>query len=320
MEICQQALQMLENICTSSGEILAPIIRTLEPMRRIAQEMDDVGRGMALSVNPTVAMAIEDLKVLYHTVDCKARLYVISCKDIAYYVCESGVVQTILDDLEKHKSTKELSYFFDDMIEYLSGCNSSLEQFNETHTEFQRQQQQYTNQWGGEARAKEKEEKKNLFVSRGFGISGATLGAGSVALAVASTIMCPPVALALAAGALTGSATSFGLAWAFAIERGISDKQKMVFEHAAKQACELYKELTDVRKKIDDMKNNLIKVKAYIGGDRSKGKGLTELVDEASSGGRLNRFVIESVLKSLREHMANTLKDAREYLNKRYQM
>eukprot|EP00731_Ephydatia_muelleri_P004141 Em0002g317a len=171
MEICLQALRRLENIGTISGGILAPIIQALEPMRRIAQEMDDVGRGMALSVNPTVAMAIEDLKVLCHAVDCKARLYVISCKDIAYYVCESGVLETILDDLEKHKSTKELNYFLEDMIEYLSVCNSSLEQFNESHTEFQRQQQQYTNQWISEARAKEKEEKKNLKCSSSNGIN-----------------------------------------------------------------------------------------------------------------------------------------------------
>ena len=311
-------LQLFGKLCSSSGGLLGPVIQALEPMRKIAQEIEDAGRGMAVGVNPTVAMAIADLKVLYHAVGGKARLYIISCNNIASYVCESGVLEAIGKDLEERESTEELTNFLDDILDYLNGCKSSLEQFNTIHKQFQTEAKQSSDEWDGEAKKKMEEEKNCLLVSRGFGIAGATLGAGSLAVGVAvvSTITCPPVLLVLAAGASVSAAASFGVAGAFALERGISNEKKKVFVDAAKLAVELYKALTEVEITIGAMEVNLESIKTYIGGRCSNGRnGLTEMVQRASSGGRLNIRRINEDLKQLRKEMEKTLQQARDFLD-----
>ena len=302
----------LENICSSSGGLLSQILKILETILKIKQDLEVAGRGIPLDVNPTVAMAIEDLKVLFHAVVGKARLYVHSCKDIAYYVCKSGVLKTIRDDLEKQKSTEELTYFFEDIKDYLKSCKSCLEKFNIIHTKFQDERTQCTDQWDGEAKRMEEKEKSSLVASGKYGLFGATLGTGSVALGAAASILCPPVAIALAAGACVGTAVGavacFGLAGAFAIERGISDEKKKVFSNAAKKIVELYEKLTPVRNTIEDMMNHIERVQTPIG-------GLNKMVDCALSGGRLNIVNINAKLNQLEENMEKTLKEAQDYLN-----
>lgn len=304
----------LEKICSSSGGLLCQILKILEPIRKIMQDLEVAGRGIPLDVNPTVAMAIEDLKVLFHAVVGKARLYVHSCKDIAYYVCKSGVLKTIRDDLKKQKSTKELTYFFEDINNYLKSCKSCLEQFNVIHTKFQDERTQCNDQWDGEAKRMEEKEKSSLVASGKYGLFGATLGTGSVALGAAASILCPPVAIALAAGACVGTVGAvacFGLAGAFAIERGISDEKKKVFLNAAEKIVELYKKLTTVRDTIQDMMDNIELLQTPIDGFG----GLNEMVEGALSGGRLNIVNINAKLDQLEEKMEKTLKEAQDYLN-----
>eukprot|EP00731_Ephydatia_muelleri_P036169 Em0209g5a len=299
-------------LCSSSGELLGPIIQALERMRKIAQKIDDAVCGITGDVNPTVAMAIADLKVLYHTVGSKARVYITSCKDIASYVCESGVLEAIKEDLEDRKSAKELDSFLDDLLDYMTRCKSNLQQFNAIRKEFKTEANQNSDQWTDEAKKKREEEKKSLLRSLGFGTAGTTLGAGSLAVvAVASTITCPPVFLALAAGASVGAAASFGMAGAFALERGISNEQKKVFLDAAKFAVDLYTALTEVQIKIDAMEEKLELAKTYIGDEKS---GLTKMVKGKSSVDPYKMRKITADLELLRKKMEETLHQARDYL------
>eukprot|EP00731_Ephydatia_muelleri_P032460 Em0024g4a len=235
-------------LCSSSGELLGPIIQALERMRKIAQKIDDAVCGITGDVNPTVAMAIADLKVLYHTVGSKARVYITSCKDIASYVCESGVLEAIKEDLEDRKSAKELDSFLDDLLDYMTRCKSNLQQFN---------------------------------------------------------------AIPLAAGASVGAAASFGMAGAFALERGISNEQKKVFLDAAKFAVDLYTALTEVQIKIDAMEEKLELAKTYIGDEKS---GLTKMVKGKSSVDPYKMRKITADLELLRKKMEETLHQARDYL------
>ena len=308
-------LKLFGQLCSSSGGLLGPVIQALEPMRKMAQEIEDAGRGMAVDVNPTVAMAIADLKVLYHNVGGKARLYITSCKNIASYVCESEVLEAIEKEL-KERETEELTNFLDDILDYLNGCKSSLEQFNAIHKQFQTEAKQSSDEWYGEANKKIEEEKIYKLVSRGFGIAGATLGVGGVGAAVVSTITCPPVLLVLTAGASVSAAASLGVAGVFALESGISNEKKKVFVDAAKLAVDLYKALIEVEIKIRAMEVNLESVKTYIGGRSSNGRnGLTEMVKRASSGGQLNIRRINEDLKQLKMEMEKTLQQARGYLD-----
>ena len=320
-------LKLLKEICTSSGGLLGPVIQTLNEVRSFARQMDEAGRDLAAGVNPEVAMAIEDLKVLFHAVGGKVRLYVFACKDMAFYVCESGVMEDIKKDLEERKSIEELKYFLESMRDYLRGCRSSLEQFNTIHSTFSSDLKRNSDQWEEEAKKGMAEEKTNLYVSRGAGIAAVTMGIGCVTLiaatAAASTV-CPPIALALAAPTaavlLTGTAVSGGLAGKFAVEKGISEERKKVFVEAAKRASEFYAQLAAVEIKIGAMETNLEVVITYLGGAGANGEqnsarsGLTELAARASSGGRLDTRRITSDLKLLREHMEKTLSEAREYL------
>ena len=312
--IYETFFDLLGKMCSSSAGPLAPILQALEEMKKMAQKMEEAGRGIASSVNPTVDMAIADLRVLYHDVGGKARLYVISCKDIASYVCKSGVLEAIRDEL-KSTETSTLTCFLDDMKDYFSVCKSCLEKFNEIQTQFGKEAQQTSTQWSDEAKEKEKEKKINLYASGGFGIAGVTLGAGGMALGAAavSTIVCPPIAVALAAGVLVGAATSFGFASAFAIEKGISDEKMKVFVEAAKQAVQFYTALADVEIKIGDMEGNLTAIKTYISGLDGHG-GLTGVVERSSSGDRISMWKTTNDLDQLRKNMEETLQMAHNYL------
>ena len=213
--------------------------------------------------------------------------------------------------MEKRKSTEELTYFFEDIKNYLKSCKSCLEQFNVIHTKFQDERTQCTDQWGGEAKRMEEKKKSCLVASGKYGLFGGTLYTGSVALGVAASILCPPVAIALAAGASVGAAACYSLADAFAIERGISDEKKKVFSNATEKIVELYKKLTPVRDTIQDMMDNIELVQTPIDGFG----GLNEMVDCALSGGRLNIVNINAKLDQLEENMEKTLKEAQDYLN-----
>ena len=313
--------KMCKSMSTSSTGLLEPVIQTLNAMESFAKTMDEAGRELSLGVNPIVSMAIEDLKVQYHAVFGKARLYVRACKDMASYVCESNVLEDVERDLEERNSTAELSDFLDEMKDYLLRCKYSLGQFNTIQTNFGGEVKRNSDQWDGEAKKHAEQEKKGLLLSRGSGIVAGAMGVGGVALGLAATsIVCPPAVIALAAVAVvtcTGAAVSGGLAGAFAVERGISREKKEVFVEAAKRTVEFYRALTDLEVKIGAMGTNLEAVRGYIGGvsrNENDAPGLTEMVERASSGGGLRIRKIKAHLDELRDAMQDTLKEAREFL------
>ena len=313
--------ELFKKICVSSGELLGPLVKVLDKVESYVKTIDQAGRDLTSGVKPEVVMAIQDLKVMFHEVGGKARLYVIACKNMAAYVCESGVLEAIKDDLEERGSAEELKYFLDDMGEYLCGCKSSLEQFNTIQRQFKGDLRRHSDQWEREAKKGEAEERKNLYAIRGSGIAAVTLGGGGVAVvALPSAIVCPPVALALSAVMFTGTALSVGLAGAFAVERGISEEKKRVFVEAAKRVVEFYEELADVEIKIIKMEANVKAARVYIGGDAVSDherirRGLTEMVAANSSGGRLRMKSIQTDLDQLRKEMKKTLTDAHKYLD-----
>lgn len=191
-----------------------------------------------------VAMAIEDLKVQYHAVFGKARLYVRACKNMASYVCESKVLEGVERDSEERNSTAELSDFLDDMKDYLLRCKYSLGEFNNIQTKFGGEVKRNNDQWDGEAKKHAVKEKKNLYVGGGSGIAAVAMGAGGVVLAAlsgAAAIAFPPALVGIAAAMFTGAAMSGGLAGAFVVERGISREKKEVFVESAKRTIEFYR-------------------------------------------------------------------------------
>ena len=57
-----------------------------------------------------------------------------------------------------------------------------------------------------------------------------------------------------------------GVALAFAIDAGITQKQKEIYVNACKEVVTCYKKLNDMRGTVTALEENLFKVKAYIHG------------------------------------------------------
>ena len=283
--------------------------------------LDEAGEDQALGIDPQgLDMVIKDTGVKIHEVIEKAQLCEIACKDMASYVCES---KELLEDIERsleEGSTEKLTHFLDEMRDYLQECQSSLEQFTTSETKLRSDLKQIYDLWSGEAMKRAAEERKSLYVSRGSGAMAVALGGGgAITAATASSIVCPPVAIFLAAMLMFGaSAGSGALASAFASERVMSKEKKKVFVEALKRAVKYYEQLADIKILIGGMETNMCAARRYLGGATRYGtrKGLAELVEQAASSGCLHKNIarMKSDLSRLRELMKKILTAECRYL------
>eukprot|EP00731_Ephydatia_muelleri_P032936 Em0024g480a len=124
--------QVLEAICSLADSLLTPIIGDLATC---VIQCEEAGRRSSSGMSPRAAMAAEDVKVEMHEVLGKAKQYVHSCKDVASYVCESGVLAEVEKDLSSGR-IEELDSFLSDVGDYFTHCLSRLKQFVATEMRF----------------------------------------------------------------------------------------------------------------------------------------------------------------------------------------
>lgn len=321
------AASILDLFSKQAKELLQPL-RQFLTLSTIIGDVEEAGRNIAVDVDPQVAMVVEDLKVVLHEVGCKVELYVSACRDMAEYVTDDGLMDEVKGDLDAG-SVEELKDFVEDMSAFTEACVKCLDDFNKSEAKFRTEVDGRAKQWSTKANKGAKRERISKTVAVTSGLGAFAVGAVGVAL-IGTGIGAPVGIAAIASLSIVGGscvvagAAGGGLAAAFAIDAGLTQKQKEVFVDASKRVVKFYMVLTEVRETAQSMEKNMQAVTHHING--AEGQTSRGLRDHAENpemktrkqGKTTLRYarVIKISLNGLYRAMEEVLSDAQRYLTK----
>ena len=276
-------VKALERLCSSASAMLPPFTKRLGELVKWSQEIDRIGR-VGEGLTPDVCMVLQDLKVFLSLVKGKGVQYVQAARDTASFVCESGIIEEVEQDL-KNQSTEDLFEFLVDMEEYINKCEARLRDFEAIESTFKRDVTEKLEYW--ERKRKEADEREASYCGLSLGMNAvgellAKLGPEMVKASASSAIASHAGGRATIAVAVTGVTicaagyVANSLAAVFAIEKGISEQHKAVFVEALRQAMLFNEARTDVLVNVQNMKLNLETVKRYVDGKDGDFRGLKD--------------------------------------------
>ena len=254
---------------------------SLQLLIKFAQQVEQCLRQFMFGDLKTV-MDMEDLKVLYFTVGDKARIFVIACKDVAAYACDSEI---------KEGDATGFSSFLSTVNERFNICASYHDKYSNAVKVFQDKAMQMAKTL--------QEEKKELQNA----IDKTRLGTRVGVISVASSVMLISAIVLPLAGIATAAAcvVTGGLSLAGVSEWSLSDRKKQVKGTKSNEELltQCYTALTQVRTNIVTLQNNV----------EYSSEGLSDWMAKSD----VTKDICK-ILKPFRELMIETRRLAEEYL------
>ena len=267
-------------------------IRNLNQLIGFVQELrENLQELFFCQIESATYPSIEDLKVHFHKVGDKARMYVVACQDVANYVRGSAIVKKRLEELV----AAELTSFLDNIDRYFSTCIAHHKILMETINAFKEQAKLSEKMWSEEVTRLQTTENNSKVASIVTGIGSTVIGGGA-----AAGILVPPVGITIA---LVGSVLC---TIALTAERKLTGRQGQINDTKKKMATlsKFYGALTPVQVSIDRINNNV----SYSDDHYAKPlrtKSSESILDDD----------VMNMIRGLKELMEETLALTKEYLS-----
>jgi len=248
---------------------------------------------------------------------------------MAEYVTDDGLMDEVKGDLDAG-SVEELKDFVEDMSAFVVACGKCLDDFKRSEAKCKTEFKDVNEQWDSEIKKGAKKERisKTVAIASSFGAAAV----GAVGVTLVGTGIGAPIGIAALATlsivggvCVAGAVGGAGIAAGFAIDTGLTHKQKEIFVNASRQVVELYRALTTMRQTAQSMEMYMEVVTRYINGAEGE-QTILALKYHAENpkmktrreGETTLRYarVIKVALNSLHEAMKEVLDDAESILKK----
>lgn len=305
----------IEELCSSARNMLQSFP---EKVREFVQlQLDGCEKG----VPPEMLIVVEQLKILFSSVKNRVKQYIQATRDVASYVCESGVMGEVRQDLTD-QNTEALLQFVDDLKDYLVKCELRLSDLDTEAKRFETNVTQNCRQWEEEKKQAETNAAYYRGVSDGWILAGYMLAVLAPLTIKASPSMASvgrhaPLATNIAGTLMcAGAVAAPSVSSMYAIKQVNSERQKLNIEEAIRRIGELCEVKCDILINVKTMKANLETIRRYI----EEEEGVKGLDGEAQSpeyqeksGRRVlkERHKISTNLTRLEDVMKEVFEDAK---------
>ena len=252
------------------------------------------------------SIKIEDLKVHFHKVGCKARMYVLACDDLANYVLGSAIVKKRLEELV----AAELTSFLDNIDGYFSKCIDHHKTVVEAINEFKEEAMLSEKMWTEEVTKLQTTEIFSKVTSIATGIGSTVIGGGAGIAGVvtlAGILAVPPVCIGIAAAvALVGGVSAIALT----AERKLTGRQGQINDTKKKveTLSKFYEALTPVIVSIDGMNTNVSYSDDHYAKPLRTKSSESILDDDVMNRIRGLQELMDETLALTKEYLSNTSK------------